>query len=44
MWGTTMAVQRLRLHLHTSSAAGVVFIPGQSTKIPHATQHGQTKK
>ena len=34
--GTSLAVQRLRLH--TSNAGGVGLIPGQGTKIPHAAR------
>ena len=40
--GTSLAVQRLRLH--TSKAGGAGLIPGQGTKIPHATWRGQKKK
>ena len=42
MSGTSLVVQWLRLHASTAVGAG--SIPGQGTKIPHATQHGQTKK
>ena len=41
-WGTSLAVQWLRLH--TSSAGGVGSIPGRGTKVPNATWHGQKKK
>ena len=37
-----LAVQWLRLH--TSTAGGVGLIPGQGTKIPHATQPSKTKQ
>ena len=37
--GTSLAVQWLRLC--TSNAGGIVSIPGQGTKIPHVTWHGQ---
>ena len=37
-----LAVQWLRLH---ASNAGILgLIPGQGTKIPHATQHSQKHK
>ena len=32
------------LRLRASNAWGVGSIPGQGTKIPHATRHGQNKK
>ena len=32
------------LRLCTSNAEGVVLIPGQGTKIPHAAWHGQKTK
>ena len=32
------------LGLHASTAEGMGSIPGQGTKIPHATQHDQKKK
>ena len=37
-----MAVQQLGIYAF--SAEGAVSIPGQGTKIQHATQHGQKKK
>ena len=37
--GTSLEVQWLRLH--ASTAGGTGLIPGQGTKTPHATQHGQ---
>ena len=37
--GNSLAVQWLRLH--TSSAGGAGLIPGQGTRIPHATRHSQ---
>ena len=37
--GTSLAVQWLRLC--ASSAGGMGSIPGQGTKIPHATQRGK---
>ena len=40
--GTPLVVQWLRLH--TSNAEDAGSIPGQGTKIPHATQWGQKKK
>ena len=40
--GTSLAVQWLGLH--ASTAGGVGSIPGQGTKIPHASQCGQKKK
>ena len=39
---TTLAVQWLRLC--TPTAGGTSSIPGQGTKIPYATQHGQILK
>ena len=44
MWflGSSLVVQLLRFQ--TVSAEGVGSIPGQGTKIPHATWHGQKKK
>ena len=41
-FGTSLVVQRLRLY--TPNAGGVGSIPGQGTKILHATQCGQKKK
>ena len=41
-WGTPLAVQWLRLH--ASTAGGTGLIPGQGTKIPHATRCGKKKK
>ena len=35
-------VQQLRLHTFTTEGRG--SIPGQETKVPEATQHGQKKK
>ena len=32
------------LKLHTSTAGGLGFVPGQRTKIPHAAWHSQKKK
>ena len=40
--GTSLVVQWLRLH--TSNAEGMGLIPGQGTKIPHATWCSQKKK
>ena len=40
--GTSLAVQWLRLF--ASTAQGMGLIPGQRTKIPHATKCGQKKK
>ena len=40
--GTSQAVQWLRLH--ASNAGGMGLIPGQGTKIPHATGWGQKIK
>ena len=40
--GISPVVQWLRLH--ASNAGGVGSIPGQGTKIPHASQCGQIKK
>ena len=40
--GTSLAVQWLRLC--ASTAEGTGSIPGQGTKIPHATEHSQKKK
>ena len=37
--GTSLVVQWLRLH--GSNAGGAGLIPGQGTKIPYATWHGQ---
>ena len=37
--GNSLVVQGLRLH--ASTAGGTDLIPGQGTKIPHATQCGQ---
>ena len=39
--GISVAVQWLRLH--ASIAGGMGWIPGQGTRIPHATQRGQKK-
>ena len=41
-WGTSLAVQWLRLC--ASTAGGVGSIPGQGTKIPHASLPGQKIK
>ena len=41
-WGTSLAVQWLRLHASNAGDAG--SIPGLGTKILHTTQHGQKKK
>ena len=38
---TSLAVQWLKIH--TSNAGGEDLIPGQGTKIPHATGRGQKK-
>ena len=40
--GTSLAVQWLGLC--ASVAGGMGSIPGQGTKIPHATRYGQKKK
>ena len=40
--GTSLAAQWLRLHAYP--AGGLGSIPGQGTKIPHATQHSQKIK
>ena len=40
--GTSLAVQWLRLLAPNAGDMG--SIPGQETKIPHATQHGQKQK
>ena len=40
--GTSLVVQWLGLHY--STAGGSCLIPGQGTKIPHATQHSQKRK
>ena len=40
--GNSLAVQWLRLHASTTGGMGL--IPGQGTKILHATQCGQKKK
>ena len=40
--GNSLSVQRLRLH--ASTAGGPGSIPGQGTKILHATQRDQTDK
>ena len=37
--GTSLVVHLLRFC--TSTAGGMGLIPGQGTKIPHATQHGK---
>ena len=42
MWGNSLAVQWLGLC--TSMAGGTDSVPGQGTKIPHATPCGQKKK
>ena len=42
MFGTSLAVQWLRLR--TSTAGGAGLISGQGTKIPHAAWRGQKKK
>ena len=39
---TSLAVRQLRLH--ASNVGGMGWIPGQGTKIPNATIHGQKKK
>ena len=39
--GTSLVVQWLRLP--ASTAGGMGLIPGQGTKIPHATQHSKNK-
>ena len=39
MKGTSLVVQWLGIH--ASNAGGIDWIPGQGTKIPHATWHGQ---
>ena len=39
---TSLVVQWLRLC--ASTAGGLGLIPGQGTKIPHATWHNQKKK
>ena len=39
MKGTSLVVQWLGIH--ASNAGGMDWIPGQGTKIPHATWHGQ---
>ena len=41
-WGTSLAVQWLRLH--TPNAGGAGSIPGRGTKMPHAALRGQKKK
>ena len=41
-WGTSLAVQWLRLHASTAGGAG--SIPGGGTKILHAVWCGQKKK
>ena len=40
--GTSLVVQRLRLHPPTAAGAG--SIPGQETKIPHATVQPEKEK
>ena len=40
-FGTPLAVEWLRLYASTVGGAG--SIPGQGTKISHATRHGQNK-
>ena len=40
-WGTSLAVQWLKLR--TSTAGGMGSIPGQGTKISHAARCGQNK-
>ena len=40
--GTSLAVQWLRLHISTAGDMGL--IPGEGTRIPQATWHGQKKK
>ena len=40
--GTSLAVQWLGLHASNAETKG--SIPGQETKIPHASQHGHIKK
>ena len=42
MIGTSLAVQWLGVHAFTAGGPG--SIPGQETKIQHATQQGQEKK
>ena len=42
MYGTSLAVQWLRLH--TSTSVGTVSIPGRETKILHAVPRSQKKK
>ena len=42
IWGTSLAVQCLRLC--ASTAGGVGWIPGRGTKILRAGQHNQKKK
>ena len=42
MGGTSSAVQWLRFC--ASTAGGMGSIPGQRTRIPHATQHGPKKR
>ena len=40
--GNSLAVQWLRLR--DPNVGGIGSIPGQKTKIPHATRHSQKKK
>ena len=42
IYGTSLVVQWLRLH--ASGVGGTSLIPGQGTKIPHATWRGWKKK
>ena len=41
LYGSSLAVQWLRLH--TSTAEGTGSIPGQETRIPHASWLGKKK-
>ena len=41
LYGSSLAVQWLRLH--TSTAEGTGSIPGQGTRIPHASWLGKKK-
>ena len=41
LYGSSLAVQWLRLH--TSTAEGTGSIPGQGTRIPHASWLGEKK-
>ena len=39
MYGTSLAIQWLKLHI--PNAGGMGSIPGRGTNIPHVAQHGK---